>query len=134
MEGSNESQNKFLRNEEIKIEVGEIENEFFDIKVEIQDSNEEFEANEKIDREELKCTYCPKDFVSKAQLTKHLKIVHQVIRNHKCMKCDKTFLRQKHLKEHILRLHETKKGFFMSRMQINFQNKRRFENAFQCSP
>ena len=181
MEDSNELQNKNFGHKVGKSlgNDGETENELFDIKVEIQDSNEEFHDDEKkvdtsgiscnkckkvfpvdknsvedmknfgvmlvkhfqnecgknvekletsnnheiFDREELKCTYCPKDFVSKGQLTKHLKTVHQIIRNHKCMKCDKAFLRQKHLKEHILRLHESKRDFLCQECKSTFKTK-----------
>ena len=111
----------------------------FDIKVEIQDSNdlnendEEYVKSLKTDvdpepieancNKELKCNQCQKHFTTKANLTKHYKAVHQAIRNHKCKECEKLFTCKSNLKEHMIRLHESNRDFHCQECKSTFKTK-----------
>ena len=56
--------------------------------------------------EKLNCDKCGKLFDFKHQLKKHIKIVHDNIRDQKCSHCDKSFKTKDVLKEHIASVHE----------------------------
>ena len=85
-----------LGNEKIRIEG---ENELFDIKVEIQDSNEEFEGNQTISNSTYKCKKCDESFIFKTQLNDHMSRFHPG--KYKCNECSKSFTKSSTIKTHI---------------------------------
>ena len=53
----------------------------------------------------LSLSYCSKAFLSPDLVKKHVKNVHEGVRDHKCILCTRAFFRSCHLKRHIERIH-----------------------------
>ena len=52
------------------------------------------------------CSHCDKGFSEAGTLKKHVKAVHEGVRNHVCNHCEKSFSQAGHLKIHIKAVHE----------------------------
>ena len=55
---------------------------------------------------DIKCETCDKTFSSKCNLKRHIKSVHEGVRDHKCEQCEKSFYYSHHLNTHIKAVHE----------------------------
>ena len=69
------------------------------------------------------CDICGKDFRGKASLLRHVKVVHEKVKNHKCNICGKMFGYQSHMKQHIAEVHEKHKAFKCSICGASFFRK-----------
>ena len=64
------------------------------------------------------CEICDKRFSRNWSLKKHVKTVHEGVKNHQCRICNKSFGTLSNLKRHLKSVHEKKKDF-----QCNLCNK-----------
>lgn len=64
---------------------------------------------EKSSRDMLKCDVCPQTFLSRANLQRHIQVVHQNRRNYPCSFCNLRSSSSSHLKSHVEAKHVTNK-------------------------
>ncbi|XP_035712187.1 zinc finger protein 467-like [Folsomia candida] len=64
---------------------------------------------EKSSRPMLKCDVCPHTFLSRANLQRHIRVVHENRRNYPCSLCDVRFSSSSHLQGHVQAKHVTNK-------------------------
>ena len=55
----------------------------------------------------MKCETCNKTFSRKDALEKHVKAIHEAIREFKCDVCEKEFTQVTHFKIHFTNVHDT---------------------------
>ena len=55
---------------------------------------------------EFYCRICEIKFSQHQNLKRHMKSIHQGIRNHKCNKCEKSFFQSSSLKAHYMQKHD----------------------------
>ena len=72
--------------------------------------NLEHSSNKQI--HENKCEQCGKVFAFRNSLIKHIKVIHEGLKNYVCQICNKAFSHKNHLKGHIEAIHEGKEGVY----------------------
>ena len=56
-----------------------------------------------------KCEICDKEFKKNNGLKRHVKVVHNFVKEHQCNICQKVFMLQTQLNSHVKIVHENKK-------------------------
>ena len=81
-------------------------------------------ATGRIQRKMYNCNICTKPLIREANLRRHIKFVHEGVRNHKCKTCDKSFSHKSDLDVHMNSVHESNKNYKCAICQKTFsQNK-----------
>ena len=78
--------------------------------------------------EDQQCEICNKVFTRKYSLAKHIKIVHEGVKNHECETCGKSFGISSELKKHIARVHEGIKKYKCQYCNARFSEKANLAN------
>jgi len=61
------------------------------------------------DRKDVSCDKCDSKFTTRVSLKKHLKAIHQKVRNRACLQCEYTTYSGYNLKIHVAKMHEGKR-------------------------
>ena len=67
------------------------------------------------------CPCCGKIFSQSGDLKRHVKAVHEGVKDQKCETCGKCFAEAGSLKKHIRAIHEGKDKYFSSKLKL-FRN------------
>ena len=74
--------------------------------------------------EKFNCMQCDKSLSSRCALIRHVKAIHNQIREHKCCVCNKHFAQSSHLIRHINAVHRREKNYECSECDKAFSSKR----------
>ena len=67
---------------------------------------DDIEVQETSDEHKFKCKFCQKNYSKRCILRRHIKRVHERMRNLQCQQCDKKYFDNSQLKIHSERVHE----------------------------